>query len=250
MEPTKYSENHRVNYYEADFTKRMTLAMMLDVIILVSEDHTDNLKIGADFVRQFGITWIVIQYNVDINRMPVVDEVITVTTKSKSYNKYFAYREFSIHDQKGNLLVHMTGLWAVMNYETRRIASIPNEIVLPFGAEKVNKVPKLLKPQKVDLDTANSRTFSVRYTDIDSNKHVNNAHYMDWMINVLPADFLTNHSPIHFDLRYENEVKYGSNVESYYNMEKLDDGNILTKHEIMSNDKHCTVADIIWKKNK
>ncbi|TPR24226.1 acyl-ACP thioesterase [Apilactobacillus micheneri] len=246
MEPTEYSEKHRVTYYEADFTKRMTLAMMLDVIILASEDHSDYLGVGADFVRKFGVTWIVIQYNVDINRMPTVDEEITVTTKSKSYNKYFAYREFKIKDENGDLLVHMTGLWAVMNYEARRIASIPSEIVTPFGAEKVNKVPKLMKPLKVDLDNSNHRRFSVRYTDIDSNKHVNNAHYMDWMINVLPSEFLTTHSPVHFDLRYENEVKYGTDIESHYNMEKLESGNILTKHEIMSGDKHCTVADIIW----
>ncbi len=248
-QPTVFSEKHRVTYYEADFTRRMTIAMMLDVIILASEDHSDNLGVGAEFVRQFGVTWVVIQYDVHINRMPVVDENITINTKSKSYNKYFAYREFTIESESGEVLMHMTGLWAAMNYKERKIASIPKETVEPFGAEKVNQVPKMPKPQKVQYNEETKQTFRVRYTDIDSNQHVNNAHYMDWMVNVLPADFLTNHTPTHFLLRYENEVKYGSTVESYYDMEEQDDGSILTKHEIMSGDIHSAIANITWRKN-
>ena len=249
MEPTVFSEKHRVTYYEADFTRRMTIAMLLDVIILASEDHSDELGVGAEFVRQFGVTWVVIQYDVHINRMPTVDEVITINTKSKSYNKYFAYREFTITDEKGNELMNMTGLWAAMNYKERKIASIPKETVEPFGAEKVNQVPKMPKPKKIDFDEADKQTFTVRYTDIDSNQHVNNAHYMDWMVNVLPAEFLTNHTPTGFLLRYENEVKYGSNVDSYYNMDKLEDGTIMTRHEIMSGDSHSAIANITWREN-
>lgn len=249
MEPTVFSEKHRVTYYEADFTRRMTIAMMLDVIILASEDHSDELGVGAEFVRQFGVTWVVIQYDVHINRMPTVDEVITINTKSKSYNKYFAYREFTITDEQGNELMNMTGLWAAMNYKERKIASIPKETVEPFGAEKVNQVPKMPKPKKIDFDSADKQTFTVRYTDIDSNQHVNNAHYMDWMVNVLPAEFLTNHTPTGFLLRYENEVKYGSNVDSYYNFDKLEDGTIMTRHEIMSGDSHSAIANITWREN-
>ncbi|CAI2637559.1 acyl-[acyl-carrier-protein] thioesterase [Apilactobacillus apinorum] len=249
MEPTVFSEKHRVTYYEADFTRRMTIAMMLDVIILASEDHSDELGVGAEFVRQFGVTWVVIQYDVHINRMPTVDEVITINTKSKSYNKYFAYREFTITDEQGNELMNMTGLWAAMNYKERKIASIPKETVEPFGAEKVNQVPKMPKPKKIDFDSADKQTFTVRYTDIDSNQHVNNAHYMDWMVNVLPAEFLTNHTPTGFLLRYENEVKYGSNVDSYYNLDKLEDGTIMTRHEIMSGDSHSAIANITWREN-
>lgn len=249
MEPTVFSEKHRVTYYEADFTRRMTIAMMLDVIILASEDHSDELGVGAEFVRQFGVTWVVIQYDVHINRMPTVDEVITINTRSKSYNKYFAYREFTITDEQGNELMNMTGLWAAMNYKERKIASIPKETVEPFGAEKVNQVPKMPKPKKIDVDSADKQTFTVRYTDIDSNQHVNNAHYMDWMVNVLPAEFLTNHTPTGFLLRYENEVKYGSNVDSYYNLDKLEDGTIMTRHEIMSGDSHSAIANITWREN-
>lgn len=249
MEPTVFSEKHRVTYYEADFTRRMTIAMMLDVIILASEDHSDELGVGAEFVRQFGVTWVVIQYDVHINRMPTVDEVITINTRSKSYNKYFAYREFTITDEQGNELMNMTGLWAAMNYKERKIASIPKETVEPFGAEKVNQVPKMPKPKKIDFDSADKQTFTVRYTDIDSNQHVNNAHYMDWMVNVLPAEFLTNHTPTGFLLRYENEVKYGSNVDSYYNLDKLEDGTIMTRHEIMSGDSHSAIANITWREN-
>lgn len=250
MQENIFSEQHRVTYYEADFTKRMTLSMLLDVIILTSEDHSDKLGVNADFVHQFGVTWVVIQYNVDINRLPVVDEIITITTKSKSYNKYFAYREFVIKDQDGIELVKMTGLWAVMNFAARKIATIPKEIVEPFGAEAVNRVPKLNKPKKIDIiDATEKNIFRVRYTDIDSNQHVNNSHYMDWMINVLPADFLTNYTPVHFNLRYENEVKYGETVDSYYQMRKLSNHQVVTNHLITSGEKHSATANIVWQRS-
>ncbi|WP_252898317.1 acyl-ACP thioesterase domain-containing protein [Apilactobacillus ozensis] len=50
--PDKYSEKHRVTYYEADFTRRMTLAMMLDIVILASEDQSEKLNVGSDTVKK------------------------------------------------------------------------------------------------------------------------------------------------------------------------------------------------------
>ena len=37
--------------------------------------------------------------------------------------------------------------------------------------------------------------YRVRFYDIDSNQHVNNAMYFNWIIDVLGYDFLTTHIP-------------------------------------------------------
>ncbi|MCL0312674.1 acyl-[acyl-carrier-protein] thioesterase [Apilactobacillus xinyiensis] len=245
--PDKYSEKHRVTYYEADFTRRMTLAMMLDIVILASEDQSEKLRVGSDTVKKLNMGWVVIQYSIDIQKMPRVNEMITLVTESKYYNKFFAYREFWIKDDSGNTYVHMTSRWVVMDYKTRKMTKIPNEIVEPYRAEKVVNIPKLPRPVKIDesSEQVTSNQYRVRYLDIDSNQHVNNAHYLDWMVDVLSPEFLNTHTAKHIDLRYENEVKYGYDVNSKVSFAK--NGNdLISKHEIYSNGKRSASANITW----
>ncbi|WP_369346869.1 acyl-[acyl-carrier-protein] thioesterase [Apilactobacillus ozensis] len=160
---------------------------------------------------------------------------------------FFAYREFWIRDNQGNVCVHMTSRWVVMDYETRKMTKIPHEIVEPYHAEKVVNIPKLPRPAKINETTEKviSQSYRVRYLDIDSNQHVNNAHYLDWMVDVLSPEFLNNYTAKHIDLRYENEVKYGHDVESKVSFEN-DDDNLISKHEIYSNGKRSASANITW----
>ncbi|UQS86996.1 thioesterase [Nicoliella spurrieriana] len=222
----------------------MTLPMLLNMIILVSEDQNIDLGLTDQFILSFGVTWVVIQYDLEIDHLPKTDEHITLQTQPSSYNKFFAFREYWVLDEAGNQCISIKSLWVAMNVEQRRLAPIPPEIVAPYHSEAVRLTPRFKKPKKIEQVTA-SREYRIRYSDIDTNIHVNNTRYLDWMIDLLPYDFLISHQPAHINLKYDNEVRYGNTIESKYERLTIDDQTV-TRHEIYNNGNLAAVANFTW----
>ena len=66
----KYTKKHEVSYYECDINQTMTFPSMLGVVIKTSEDQSDQLGRGSEFVNSFGLTWVITNYSMEINRLP------------------------------------------------------------------------------------------------------------------------------------------------------------------------------------
>lgn len=243
-----YTEEHRLTYYECDRTGRATLATLIDIAILASQDQSDALGLTTDFVQSHGVGWVVTQYAMTITRMPRLDETVTLAVRGSAYNPYFAYREFWIRDAAGQELAYITSIWVTMSQTTRRIVKIDPELVAPYHSEAVKRIPRLPRPLHFEpTETTLSKPYQVRFFDIDPNRHVNNAHYFDWLLDTLPADFLLQHNLMHVDVRYENEVKYGHTVTSEVNiLPTTTDGTVTTSHRIRVGDEKCCEVTIKW----
>lgn len=243
-----YTEKHEVPYYECDVTNYMTPAMLLNVIILISEKQNLDLGLGADFMEQFGLGWVVIQYDISIDRLPEINETISISTQATSYNRFFAFREFWMKDSDGKELVHVRSTWVTMNKSSRKMVTIPAAALEPYDSEPVKRLPRLKRPTKVEADDdVIEQKYQVRYYDIDGNGHVNNAHYLEWFTDVLPMDFLATHQPTAIYLRFENEVQYGHMIDSIVTKPIEVDGELTTNHQILVGDAVSATATIKWR---
>ncbi len=254
MTANRYSEKHTLSFYEGDVTNRVTMAMLINILMLTSDHQNAKLGVGQQsLINELGVGWVVTQYEIKINRLPVADDTVSVSTRGTSYNRFFAYREFWIHDDQGNELVKVNSIWVLMDEKKRKIADIPESVIQPYQSEKVRRVPRLPRPERLQKAAEKdliSKKYQVRASDIDFNGHVNNAHYLDWMTDALPLTFLVSHEPENIDIRFENEVKYGNWVTSTVLVESQDNDRIKTVHEIWSNDVISASATFIWKKSK
>lgn len=243
-----FSEQHKITFYETDVTNTVTPAMLINMIIMASEDQTTVLGVGSDEVIKLGIGWVVTQYKIDITRLPKVDETIKISTRATCYNRYFAFREFWIHDETGLECAHVESSWVTMNHQTRKIVSIPNEIIAPFESELVKMIPRLGRPKRLtDSDQLLTKQYRVRYFDIDGNGHVNNSRYFDWLLDALPMSFLTRHDLKSINIRFENEVQYHHEVTSEAALMTEVTEPIVTKHRILlENGYVATEAEFKW----
>ncbi|KRO24056.1 acyl-[acyl-carrier-protein] thioesterase [Lactiplantibacillus fabifermentans] len=243
-----FTEKHRMLYYECDRTGRATLATLIDIAVLASQDQSDALGLTTDFVQSHGVGWVVTQYAMDITRMPHLDETVTIAVRGSAYNPYFAFREFWIRDENDQELAYITSIWVTMSQTTRKIVKLDEELVTPYHSEAVKRIPRLPRPISFETtDATISKPYQVRFFDIDPNRHVNNAHYFDWLLDTLPADFLLQHDLLHVDVRYENEVQYGHTVTSSVNVlpgEQADQ--VITSHRIAVGDDKCCEVTIKW----
>lgn len=248
MAGTIFSENYRIANFETDIRSDVTLQYLLDVIVQVSEDQSQNLQVGTNIVQQSGVTWVVIQYDVDINRLPKANESVKIQTQGTSYTRNFADRHFWIRDMDDNILVSVNSLWVMMNLDTRKMVKIDVDVVTPYGSEKVKRIEKMRKIKKVEGINPTEMKYPVCFTDIDFNGHVSNTRYIGWMSNTLDYDFLKNHVATKFSVKFADEVRYGDHVVSQAEIVEADDSYAVTAHQILVAGKIKSVAQIEWKK--
>lgn len=236
----QYQESFTMPFDLCDVKHDAKLSLLLAYCLTVSARQSNGLNRSDDYVLDhFNLVWIITDYEVHINRLPVFNETIIIKTEAVSYNKLFCYRQFYIYDQEGNELADILTFFALMNPETRKVFAIPEELVAPFESEFVKKMRRTFKPEALENPT--DKTYHVRYFDIDMNGHVNNSKYLDWMYDSLGYDFLRHHNPVSLRLKYVKEVAPGGQIISRHVQDHL-----TTRHEIHSEGQVNAQAIIEW----
>ena len=240
----RYTINHEVAYYECDINQNMTFPALLSVAIKASSDQSDELQRGTEYINTLGITWVITKTEVTIDRLPQVGEHINITTVPTEFNRFFCYRSYYVYDEAGEEIVKINMSFVLMDIENRKMSSVDAELMAPFESRPIKKIHRWPKIEKVEGNQ--KQLYHVRYYDLDSNHHVNNAMYFNWLIDVLGYDFMTQHEASYVNVKFDKEVLYGNDIESYY--EIVDGEEVKTRHEIRLGDQLACEANILWQK--
>lgn len=244
MKPVIYERTLRVPYYLGDRYNRMTLPHLMNVLIEISGEQT--AQIGVPPAEELGLSWIILQYDLDINRLPKTNENITIKTFAKEYNRLFSYREFEVYDEEENLLLEVMTVFALMN-EKRKLARLPDELVQGYGSTENRRIRRMPKPETPEnLETANRKDYEVRFYDIDTNFHANNSMYYVWMLDALGDEFLATHEPIHGNITFEKEVHIGDKIESYVDFAVDENDVLISRHQVKVGDINKCTATFKW----
>ncbi|MCC5896154.1 MAG: acyl-ACP thioesterase [Alkalibacterium sp.] len=236
-----YTESKEISYYMCDRHQKLTLPMLVNLLLDVSEKQSESLGRDEAFVKARGLSWIILHYEFIIERMPKVKEVVQIETYATEYNKLFTYREFSVKDADSNELIKVKTTFALMDTEKRKMARITEDIVAPYKAQFSKRIRRNQKPVEPDLTDYNEKTYAVRYFDIDGNNHVNNSHYINWLMDSLTSEFLSLHDVKHGVITFDKEVNEHQTVISRSSFRKEED--LFTDHSIMTNGAtHCSAS--------
>ena len=58
-------------------------------------------------------------------------------------------------------------------------------------------------------------TRKVKYSDIDTNKHMNNTRYIDWACDLIGLEFFEEHYFTSLDIYFKKEIAPNQNVDLY-----------------------------------
>lgn len=251
LKDNEFEMQHQITYYECDPKGYLTLGMLINLAVFASGSQSEALEIGEAAVKEVGGGWVITSYDIFVDHFPKIGEQVLLGTRATSYNKYFAFREFWVKDLAGNELAHINGVFVFMDMATRKMVRIPDEVIYPYHSAPVKRIPRLHRPDEIQTEEAvTQKQYQVRYFDIDANLHVNNAHYFDWMLDALDADFLKTHTLTKMSIKYEREVRYGDLVTSQVTPAiSSDQGQVMTKHQILVNQELHAQANCWWNEN-
>ena len=237
-----YTKKYTVPYYETDANGNMKLPSLFNIALQLSGEQSHNLGISDDWLKEtYNYAWVVVEYDVTIQRLPRFSEIITMATFAKSYNKFFCYRDFVFYAENGDTLLTINSTFVLIDTTSRKVAHVEDDIVTPYQSEKISKIVRGHKYTDLS-DTTLEKSYHVRFNDIDQNGHVNNSKYFYWMKDVLGYDFLSSHVPSRIHLKYSKEVLYGTTVTS-----RVDLVGLQSFHDITSEGKHAQ-AEMTWRK--
>ncbi len=189
----------------------------------ITVEHTELLGLPRQYTLDKGLLWVVAKQHIEIKRMPKYDETICVSTyPSKTMHVLFP-RTCEIRNDKGELLVKGTSIWALIDIKTRKMIN-PNEHGIAVTDMSEGREFNIPLSNKIPFDLPNEGEIHAEYSFCDLNGHINNTSYLDIAENMMPIDFLRDHDLNLIDIKYIHEVKLGDTLpikygligESYY----------------------------------
>ena len=239
-----YQMKMKIPFDMADMNGHIKLP---DVILLsLQVSGMQSIELGVSdktILEEHNLVWIITDYDIEVVRLPRFAEEITIETEALSYNRLFCYRRFTIYDESGQEIIRMLATFVLMDRDSRKVHAVEPEIVAPYQSDFDKKL--IRGPKYESLDEPISKDYHVRFYDLDMNGHVNNSKYLDWIFEVMGADFLTHYIPKKINLKYVKEVRSGGVITSSVERTGLE-----SKHEITSDGATNAQAIITWQEMK
>lgn len=203
-------EDFSVQASDTDFRSKGKSSFILDIMQRAADTAVNNLGLSMDKMLEAGMGWMVITMDLDINRLPLPNETLTVHTWSKGTKGALWQRDYRIFDQNKLELASARSIWALVDIEKRRIlrpSALP-VAVEPYLEDSVGPIPqKVMIP--ADLILQEAYRYQVKYSGLDNNGHLNNARYVDICCDALTLEEWTELELTGLQITYAQEAKYG-----------------------------------------
>ena len=209
-----YRQSFPLTDIHLDCYRRLKPSVLLYFTQEVSGNHAAMLGADWETLARKNLFWAIIRHKVQITRLPQAGETITLETWPMPTTRVAYPRATVAYDAQGNELFKTTAIWVLMDLQTRAM-------VLP-GKSGV-EVPGILRGIELDapasipakvLEHTASRT--VGYTELDRNGHMNNTYYLDWVDNLLGADFHKEHPLRQVNINYLSEAREGQQIDLFW----------------------------------
>ena len=205
-----YRTSMRVGSRDVNLFRRLKTSAMFELFQELSVVHAAGLGFGTDEVLSRGVVWVITMQRVEIERMPEEGELIYLESWTGKTTHLLYPRFYRVCDEKGNMLIQASSLWTLMDIESRKMLSseqFGHEIIDMTNGEEI-ALPGA--PKKAVSDSVSR--FTVPYSFLDQNGHMNNTRYLDLAEDLIPAS-LEGRRLKTIVTRYQNEVRHGDVIE-------------------------------------
>lgn len=206
-------EEHQVEFTEIDFTGKLTINSISDWLQIIAANHASQL--GISYYKDCGTVeyyWVLSRVKYVIDEYPKWEDHVAIETYPGGYNKLFAVRLFDLIDSKGKMWGYIIADYLLLDGQKKRPVRIkgaesPLDILdFPYEGERLEKVECVGTPIQEEIRKA-------RYSELDLNQHMNNGHYIKWIMDILPLEFLRDKEISSLQVNYNTSVTYGEQVK-------------------------------------
>lgn len=209
-----FTEEIKVKYSEMDYQLALKPSALLNFLQDLASDNAEQLGFGYSYITKKNLMWYLLKYRMEFDEYPVSVYDLTLKTEPRGCNKLFAFRDFWLYEGE-KLLGRAASTWSLVDVDTKSLVSaqsaLNTEYMPKFEKREDDLSYQKIRPlEKIDI----SKTFEIRYDDIDVNCHANNGNYIIWAFEPLNFEFRSTHKLKTLDIQFKKEIKYGHKVLS------------------------------------
>ena len=179
-------KKYKVDYFHVDLNNRIKLSSLFNYMQDIAGIHANELKCGYDILSKLGITWIMLRAKIQMQSYPCWGDIITVKTSTNGVDKLCAVREFEFIDADGRSIGYAITYWILYDIAGHKVVRmnhsgfvLPEHLTVKYGdCEKLTRI-------KAQGELKSESTRRAQYNDIDTNIHVNNARYIEWLTDAV-----------------------------------------------------------------
>lgn len=207
----KTTKTFKVPVLMTDRYEKLTLRNLAALMFEVSYIQAEMAEAELDMSK---LRWIVYSWDLKIDEPIAYGDEIEIGTDSLDMKKFYAYRNFYIR-RAGKVIARAYVVFLLIDIDRMRPVKTSKELLSAYGSEDPYFIPEKFSYKK---QFENTKTIQVRNTDIDTNFHVNNTFYFDYIQDLLALDA---RDVAYVNIVYKNEIRNKSQVLGEY----LADGN-------------------------
>jgi len=212
--PIKYNVDYRVGFGGLLPDKTLALPGFMTLVQEASLFHTFSIPGAFDYYDEMNWVWILTHWQVEIYDYPKVGDEISICTWPVRFKGYFGERGFEAVDAQGRTLLSANFNWILIDRTTHAPVR-PNERIcnkygenFPFLLKKDFSLPK--HDGFVPLCT---HEYTAVRRDIDTNHHVNNVKYLEWVYCYIPKEIYHNYRAKSLKVVYKKETLLDDQLE-------------------------------------
>ena len=209
-----YTETLELRACHCDMSGAWKPSSVLETMQETAGVHSRIFGLSRDVMDAMNIAWVVSRLTVKFDRLPRINEKLTIETYPTPNRHLFFPRTHIFRDESGEQIGCANSLWVLMDLTERKLTSSPEVLAhMPdnAGMPAPAGMPATVKQLGGEVLTG---SIAPKYTDLDLNRHVNNTKYMDWCMNALGIEIMQEKCITAFDINYDAEILPGADIRT------------------------------------
>ena len=204
-----YQKELRLRSSDVDMHRRLRTSVLFGLIQEAAIAHTEQLGMGRDKTLDRGILWVVTLQTAEIRRMPAYDEEIVLRSWPGRTMHVLFPRYCSVGTAAGEPLIRTCTLWSLVDAGTRKLVFPERYGIEIDGVVTGDEIPIPSPPRAIPCD--HEREFTVPFSCVDLNGHMNNTRYFDLAEDCIPA-VSEGRELRSVNTEFGREIRYGETV--------------------------------------
>ena len=222
---------------------------ILTLLEETAADHCNSINYDLYKLERQNVGWVLLSGVMQMERYPRYKDKITIRTWLSGFSSIKGFRENIIYDNQNNIIGRAKGLWLFFDLKRRRPTRVFDDIIKKWSFYNQESIPDDItgKIEPIDSDI-DALEFSIRRYDTDMNKHVNNIRYLQWAVESIPEEIVSDYYLYSINGRFLAEAQFGDTILS---LTRNDSGDTSFIHtiKVQGSNKVCATARSVWKKN-
>ena len=208
-----YRENLKLRSKDVDMFRRLRLSRLFELFQEASITHTEELGMGREKTLDKGVLWVLLMQRAEIARMPEYDEEIVLKSWPGRTMHLLFPRYYRLETAAGEKLVCASALWSLVDAETRKVVFPERYGVEIDGVTTGEEIdlPRTIQKQEGEKE----QHFTVPYSFVDLNGHMNNTRYFD-LAQVCIGAAAEGKLLREIGTEYSNEARFGETLRLHW----------------------------------